>query len=139
MNEKRFIIGSGLEENSIIDNLTGLMWVRDLNTINSGKRIGWKNSFDLIKQANDVGGYCGYTDWRLPTISELISLVNFDELNIATYLNKNGFKNVQANNYWSSASYAPYTYLAWLVSFNLGNVNAGSKTNHHNLFLVRKI
>jgi hypothetical protein len=141
MDKKRFIIGSGLEENSIKDNLTGLMWIKDLNTINNGngKSINWENSFDLVKQANDLGGYCGYTDWRLPILSELISLVNFDEVNIYMYLNKNGFKNVRSHGYWSSTSYAPVTNNAWNVNFDHGVVDACSKNDDNYLFLVREL
>ena len=47
----------------------------------------------------------GSIDWRLPNVNELESLVNAGETNTATWLNNQGFTNVQGNVndiYWSS-------------------------------------
>ncbi|MBX9598300.1 MAG: DUF1566 domain-containing protein [Burkholderiales bacterium] len=46
--------------------------------------------------------------------------------------------NVQANNYWSSTSYAPNTNNAWNVNFNNGNVNANNKNNNNYVWPVRR-
>jgi len=48
---------------------TGLTWVKA-----RGSKICWDSAFILASQCN-VGGY---TDWRVPTIKELYSLINFN-------------------------------------------------------------
>ena len=77
----RFVTGSGVAANCVTDKLTGLMWVRDLNTVviksgANGSGTTLQNALDSVKQANDNQEYCGYKDWRLPNIVELKSLVN---------------------------------------------------------------
>jgi hypothetical protein len=43
----------------------------------------------------------------------------------------------QANNYWSSTTYAPNPNNAWNVNFNNGNVNNNNKTNNNYARAVR--
>ncbi len=55
-------------DGTITDNITGLMWEQDM-----GEKITFEKSF--TKSSNsDLGGY---TDWRIPTIKELYSLILF--------------------------------------------------------------
>ena len=44
---------------------------------------------------------------------------------------------MQANNYWSSSSYAASAANAWIVNMNDGNVNANNKTNSNYVWPVR--
>ena len=46
-------------------------------------------------------------------------------------------QNVQANNYWSSSTYAGNTTNAWNVNMNDGNMNANNKTNNNYVWPVR--
>lgn len=55
-------------DGTITDNVTGLMWEKDMGT-----KITYAASF--IKASNSNLG--GHTDWRIPTIKELYSLANF--------------------------------------------------------------
>jgi len=48
---------------------TGLMWVKA-----RGVKISWDSAFIMAAQCN-LGGY---NDWRVPTIKELYSLINFN-------------------------------------------------------------
>jgi retron-type reverse transcriptase len=48
-----------------------------------------------------------------------------------------GWANVQANNYWSSSTYANNTTNAWNVNMNDGNVNGNNKTNSNYVWPVR--
>src|SRR3989337_786541 len=92
----------------ITDDLTGLMWVRLPDGV---KRTTWQQALDY---ANGLS-LCGYTDWRLPNVNELESLINAEQSNTATWLNTQGFNNVQYHGYWSSTSFAYYPYYAWIV------------------------
>ena len=56
------------EDGTITDNVTGLMWEEDMGT-----KIGYDEAF--IKAENSNLG--GYSDWRVPTIKELYSLILF--------------------------------------------------------------
>jgi hypothetical protein len=126
--EPRFIDNG---DDTITDNLTGLMWTKNGNLHN-----GAMNGAMIWDQAL---GYCnnltlgGYSDWRLPNVNELGSLINANEANSATWLNTQGFTNVQGNGssynayYWSSTSYASYPDYAWLVHMWLSYVWYGDK------------
>ena len=56
------------EDGTITDNITGLMWEQ-----NMGEKMTFEEAF--IKAENSTLG--GYTDWRVPTIKELYSLILF--------------------------------------------------------------
>ncbi|RPD96209.1 DUF1566 domain-containing protein [Aureibaculum marinum] len=55
-------------DGTITDNITGLMWEQDMGT-----KITFEEAFS--KAENSTLG--GYTDWRVPTLKELYSLINF--------------------------------------------------------------
>ncbi|MBI5047641.1 MAG: DUF1566 domain-containing protein [Deltaproteobacteria bacterium] len=125
----RFTVdGTGL---CITDNLTGLMWVK---APDSTTRT-WATA---LTYANDLT-ICGYTDWRLPNVNELESLINAEQTNTATWLNNSaqGFSNVQANFYWSSTTYASTTTLAWFVTMWNGLVYGFYTTNAYYAWPVR--
>jgi len=126
--------------NCITDKLTGLMWVRDLNTVNSGSTLDWNTA--LTMAAN--GNWCGYNDWRVPNINELRSLVNFGVASSATWLNTliadggGGFSNIQLQSfYWSSTSSASDATLAWVANVDTGIFGSGAlKVNASNYHLL---
>ncbi len=70
----RFIVSG----NCVNDNLTGLMWVKNANLPNATKT--WQGALDYVASINSDSGLCGYKDWRLPNINELVSLVNYGEI-----------------------------------------------------------
>ena len=114
----------------VTDNLTGLMWVRSPDSVTRT----WQQALDY---ANGLS-LCGYTDWRLPNVNELESMVNTEEPDSASWLNTQGFSNVQSHNYWSSTSYANYTGYAWIVYMWNGDVYAFYKSyNDYYVWPVR--
>jgi len=119
----------------VTDSLTGLMWSKDGNLPVGSKT--WQQSLDYVASINSGGGLCGYTDWRLPNVNELLSLVNFGQSNTATWLNTQGFLNVQAGYYWSSSAYAGATNNAWRVYMWDGSVGADGKGNSNYVWPVR--
>jgi len=112
----------------VLDRLTGLVWMRDGSTPKIGSCSGgleiWQWALDYAGCLNSIN-YLGHNDWRLPNINELESLVNSEETDIATWLNTEGFVNVQANYYWSSTTYAYMTPTAWTVYMWNGDVMGG--------------
>jgi len=55
-------------DGTISDNVTGLMWQQDM---------GEKMTFEDAKSAAEACTLGGYDDWRIPTIKELYSLIQF--------------------------------------------------------------
>ncbi len=121
--------------NTVTDNLTGLMWTQDANLPAATKT--WQAALDYVTSMNTGAGTYGYTDWRLPNRKELESLVNAGQANPATWLNSQGFSNVQSNDYWSSTSYAYYTSHAWIVCMYDGYVGAYGKSDSNYVWPVR--
>jgi hypothetical protein len=97
-------------DGTMIDNLTGLMWARNANLPN-----GYMTWYQAIDYCNNLT-LGGYSDWRLPNINELESLVNASQGYLPTWLTAQGFTNVQDYLYWSSTTSALNTYGAWVVA-----------------------
>lgn len=107
-------------DGTIIDNLTGLMWLKDANCINTqypsfdndygtDGAVSWQHALDFINGMNN-GTYpncsAGLDDWRLPNMVELPSLFDF-----STYWDSSPFypffNNIQYYEYWTSSTYSP--------------------------------
>ena len=125
----RFVVGTGAEVDCVTDNLTGLMWVRS----HGSNLATWANA---LASANNLT-LCGYSDWRLPNVNEIESLVNSDAASPATFLNSQGFSNVQAFYYWSSSSHAGSASYAWVVYMFDGHVIADRKSFSYYVWPVR--
>ena len=125
----RFVIGTNMEQECITDELTGLMWVR---TPDSTPRI-WQ---DALTYANGLE-LCGHSDWRLPNIVELFSLYNAGEHNAVSWLNNQGFSNIQILNYWSSTTSAYEPANAWWVRISIGFLYKDPKTTSQYAWPVR--
>ena len=119
------------------DSLTGLMWTKNANPPNG--KMNWYEALDYVAAMN-TGTYqnFGYTDWRLPNVNELVSLINAEQPNSATWLSNQGFTNVQSVEYWSSTYHTYYPSYDILVSMLSGNTWGTIKTEYgHYLWPVR--
>ena len=113
------------------DSRTGLMWLKDANTYNSGTSQTWESALSGCESFT----YANYTDWRLPNIRELESIVNAQ--NSSPAINTTYFTNTQSGYYWSSTTYVPDTTYAWYVPFSSGYVGANGKANNYYVRPVR--
>jgi hypothetical protein len=107
------------------DNLTGLMWAKNGNR--TGGTMDWYSALDYCNNLN----LAGYSDWRLPNVNELESLVNANEANSATWLNAQGFTNVQPESYCSSTTGDFFQAKAWVVSMGGGSVDQGGSFSYY--------
>lgn len=133
MEDSRF----GFSELTALDKKTKLMWTRDANIPSGGRN--WDAAVDFIKQCN-MQNYAGCSDWRLPDMKELVTLVDYARSQgnkIYELFNRIGFKNVQSNMYWSSTSDASNTNYAWFVYMGNGYMDAFAKSHNFYIWPVR--
>jgi Protein of unknown function (DUF1566) len=105
-------------DGTVTDKFTDLMWQQ----AGSSSNLTWEQSLAYCENLN-LGGY---TDWRLPTIKELRSLVDFSRYSPS--INTTFFPNTQTF-YCSSTTYTKDTYSAWGVYFNDGYDGYSFKVN----------
>jgi len=99
---------------TFVDSQTGLMW-QDDSYMPERDWEGAKNYCNSLE-------YAGYSDWRLPNIEELKSII--DKSNTPAIIT--GFENV-ASYYWSSTTYVGYENRAWYVYIYYGGVHDTNK------------
>lgn len=126
------------------DNVTGLMW--EVKTVDGGLRdqnhtYTWHNpdsgenggapgpgdggecsgsacGTHAYVQAVNEQGLCGETDWRMPTRSELRTIVDYQASFPA--IRTAYFPNTVATSFWSSEPNANYPNFAWHTDFKFG-------------------
>ncbi|WP_028325727.1 DUF1566 domain-containing protein [Desulfatirhabdium butyrativorans] len=114
-------------DGTVTDTSTGLMWQQETpdNTKN------WEQALSYCENLT-LGGH---TDWRLPTIKELLSLVDYSHRHPA--INTAFFPGTVASYYWSSTTDAGYPYDAWVVNFDSGYVYSSYKSSRGYVRAVR--
>ncbi|MFR9523766.1 MAG: DUF1566 domain-containing protein [Rikenellaceae bacterium] len=130
-------------DGTISDTATGLMWAKEDN----GKGVEWVEALPYAEAAT----LAGYTDWRLPNVKELQSIVDYSrapsskgvEAAIDPIFSCTPFVNEAGDDdfgyYWSGTS-ACFTkgrpfYFAWYVAF--GRAVNGAGADFHGAGAVR--
>lgn len=100
---------------TITDNATGLMWAQD----DSGQALNWEEALAYV-EAQNAANYLGYSDWRLPNVKELQSIVDYTRSPDTTHsaaidplFNATAITNEAGENdygfYWSNTTHANWT------------------------------
>ena len=132
------------------DNITGLIWEGKTASGTRAGSITYTNydstasaqksngssptQAEIDASTNSIGyrnavrtsALCGFTDWRLPTVKELQTLVNYGVASPGPTIDTTWFPNTQGSYYWSSSPYVGYSGLAWGVDFYGGSVGSGN-------------
>jgi hypothetical protein len=126
---------------TVTDNLTGLIWSKNANLAGTTKT--WSEALTYCNELS-LGGY---SDWRLPNVKELQSLINWQFDNPAlsndagtgqwTTGSDSSFINVKSNEYWSSTTYANYTSNACFVNLGFGDTDDRDKGDGYYVWPVR--
>ena len=114
-------------DGTVMDTSTGLTWQQ----ATPDNLMTWEEALSYCETLN-LGNY---TDWRLPTIMELLSLVDHSSYNPA--INTTYFPDTVSSFYWSSTTGALYTHYAWGVYFYYGDDYYFSK--NYNYYHVRAV
>lgn len=120
----------------VTDSKTKLMWKRCPQgftnvtcTTESATTYTWNNALNLPADANLGAGFAGYTNWRLPNVKELQSIV--EEQCSSPAINSVFTGTPSSAIFWSNSPSAALTDLgceanqcAWAVYFNDENLGA---------------
>jgi len=141
-------------DGTVTDHLTGLVWLRagnciadrlphldTDNTAGDGK-VTWQHALDFIAGLNYGAHACGqtvnYTDWRLPNVREMESLLNANyidpvlsnALGDGHFSEGDPFQGIEHDWYWTSTSRSLYgtgpMIHAWVVDLKYGNPDPGT-------------
>jgi len=122
-------VSLSLASDVLNDSKTGLIW-QDNSAVKNTK-MNWT---EAISYCSDLS-LARHSDWRLPSIKDLQSIVDISQYNPAI---KKGFKNVNTSDaYWSSSVYVSNTKNAWIVFFRNGYTNGNFKTDGNYVRCVR--
>ncbi|MFZ2725346.1 MAG: DUF1566 domain-containing protein [Methylococcaceae bacterium] len=127
-----------------LDKKTNLMWCRFAygqqykhnEILGEARTMTWHNALRLADYFNNHGGWAGYTDWRLPNIRELKTLIDKDKGKKGNYIDAEIFPN-NYRFFWSSSANATYSDYAWAVYFCYGYNYCANINSHHAVRLVR--
>jgi hypothetical protein len=147
---------------TITDNNTKLEWMKQddndsLGTIicDPGSYPGnldknclfdWDGAFAFVAELN-ARNHAGYSDWRVPNVKELQSIVNHENFDPAVSVEfdtgcvfgctVDACSCTNTGLYWSSTSFADGSFVAWGVFLSSGIVNLDDKSEFKHVRAVR--
>ena len=130
---QQFFIDDG--NGTVIDNNTGLMWMKataditEDNIIDTSDRVRWQAARDYCENLN----FAGYDDWRLPGVIELAAIIDYSRYRPAINLI---FSSASAY-YWSATPDAYSNNYTWGVNFDYGSGYVQEKSSLNYIRCVR--
>ena len=99
------------DQNVVTDSRTGLMWQRNVPE----DRFKLKDAKQYAAELR-IGGY---SNWRVPTLQELVALV--DRTKHEPYIDTEAFPNTPLDWFWTVSPYDSSNYYVWVVYFGNGD------------------
>jgi hypothetical protein len=130
-------------DGTITDTKTGLQWLRFMlgqtwtgsAPSGEGQRYKWQEITSAAQSFNQAGGFANYTDWQVPSIDELKSIV---EMGKKPSINHSAFPLTPASLFWTATSADNNNNAAWSVYFYGGSSYWYGKGSYYYVRLVRK-
>jgi len=120
----------------VIDLTRNLMWQDNSIIWPDTNSMSWQEAINYAKKLNEKK-FAGFDDWRVPTIEELLTIVDYHRKDYLPAIKKE-FKNASLNEkYWSSTTYIDDISCAWAVDFNWGKSYYSDKFDHCRVRCVR--
>ena len=124
------------KDGTVTHNKTGLTWQRCAvgQTWTGSMCNGFATPMNYTAANQQTSTLAGYSDWRIPSVNELKSIVEYK--NYSPSINNVIFPSTPVNWFWSASNSKD---IAWVVSFYDGNDSdsSGGKLNNYLLRLVR--
>lgn len=124
-------------DGTVTHKTTGLTWMRCAlgQTWTGSSCKGTAKSYTYTAALKLTSRFAGHSDWRLPNIAELQTIVERDAISPA--INTELFPSTPSDAFWSSSPYVGYSNYAWYVYFSNGYVYLNN--NRNNGFAVRLV
>jgi uncharacterized repeat protein (TIGR01451 family) len=113
---------------TVTDNNTGLMWL----LVEPGPTV-WAKAISFCAGLS----FKGYSDWRLPDMKELISIIDFGVPSPGPTINSEFFPDASASNYWTATTHAAFPDVAAYVDFYYGGTWGDEKNSSYDVRCVR--
>jgi hypothetical protein len=131
------------DDGTVTDNDTGLMWMQCSEGQSWESNGGAGNctgtatthTWDAALALANGKAFAGYSDWRLPDIKQLASLVAEDRYSPA--INSTIFPATPSSSFWSGSPDAYKSGYSWIVNFNRGYGYSNSRSYDRHVRLVR--
>jgi hypothetical protein len=110
-------------DGTVTDTRTGLMWKQCAEGLSGvGCGMGTLMTFTWSGALSHAvsSSFAGYTNWRLPNVKELSSLV--EDCRFQPAINDSLFPNTPSSSFWSGSPDAAYWNYGWVVDFYFGSV-----------------
>ncbi|MBH2006834.1 MAG: DUF1566 domain-containing protein [Myxococcaceae bacterium] len=112
----RYIVNS----EAVKDTVTGLLWQKVAPTTGGSNGTGVYNRSGACSYCSSLS-LGGYNDWRLPTVRELQTLVDYSR-NYGTLMMDDTFSGESGSSFWSLSAMTGNPSGSWIVWFDLGVV-----------------
>jgi len=139
-----------IDQNALVvtDKKTGLMWMRCTrgfewnevtlsceNNIANEVTVNWARALQIASEDSTTTG--GYTDWRLPNVKELASIV--ERKCFGPAVNNDVFPGTVPGAYWTNTHVLSSDSAVRVVNFNRGGVTTSSASSLLYLRMVRDV
>ena len=113
-------------DDTVVESRTGLIWDRRETTTRT-----WQDALAYCENLN----HDGKTDWRLPSLNELLTLVDYEKASLPRV--NPAFDGALASPYWTSATLGRDASRAFMLHFGTTRYEFARKTNSFNIRCAR--